>query len=170
MEQVLARWPWARRALFRKYHIGGCQSCAFDPGETLSQLCARNGDLDPEEVLEHIDRSHQEDLRLQISPAETSRRLEEGQSLRLLDIRTEQEWNAVRLPGAVRMSQETMQDILSTWPREELLVIYDHQGQQSLDAATYFQGQGFGQVRCLTGGIDAWSREVDPSLRRYRFG
>ena len=170
MEEILARYPWARRALFRRYHIGGCQACAFDPAETLDALCLRNNGLDPAEVLEHIRRSHDEDLRLQISPAETDRRLRAGERIRLLDIRTRKEWEAVRLPRAVRMDQEAMQEILGTWSREDLLVVYDHQGEKSLDAATYFQGQGFSNVRCLAGGIDAWSREIDPSLRRYRLG
>jgi rhodanese-related sulfurtransferase len=61
-----------------------------------------------------------------------------------------------------------MQDILGHWPREELVVIYDHRGRQSLDAAAYFMGQGFRKVRCLRGGIDAWSRETDTSIPRYR--
>jgi rhodanese-related sulfurtransferase len=74
----------------------------------------------------------------------------------------------VRIDGAVRMSQETMQEILGKWPREQLVIIYDHIGKQSLDAAAYFQGQGFKNVRCLRGGIDAWAEEIDPKLPRYR--
>ena len=55
------------------------------------------------------------------------------------------------------------------WPREEgLIVLIDHQGARSLDAAAYFAGHGFTNVRALLGGIDAWSQEVDPSLPRYR--
>ena len=34
-------FPGARRALFARYHIGGCQSCGFSPGETLAEVCAR---------------------------------------------------------------------------------------------------------------------------------
>jgi rhodanese-related sulfurtransferase len=60
-----------------------------------------------------------------------------------------------------------MQEMLSQLPPEDLLVIYDHQGARSLDAAAYFQGQGFENVKSLRGGIDAWSREVDASLPRY---
>ena len=66
------------------------------------------------------------------------------------------------------MSQNSMQTILAEWPREGLMIIYDHVGKTSLDAAAYFQGQGFSNVRCLAGGIDAWSREVDGNIRRYR--
>jgi rhodanese-related sulfurtransferase len=68
----------------------------------------------------------------------------------------------------VLLSQPVMQDILGHWPREELMVIYDHRGRQSLDAAAYFMGQGFRNVRCLRGGIDAWSREADTHIPRYR--
>jgi rhodanese-related sulfurtransferase len=60
-----------------------------------------------------------------------------------------------------------MQNILSTWPREQLLVLYDHEGTRSMDAAAYFQGHGFTNVKSLRGGIDAWSAEADPALPRY---
>ena len=60
-----------------------------------------------------------------------------------------------------------MQKILSAWPKNDLLVIYDHQGTRSLDAAAYFQGHGFENVKSLRGGIDAWSTEIDPKLPRY---
>jgi rhodanese-related sulfurtransferase len=46
-------------------------------------------------------------------------------------------------------------------------VLVDHQGARTLDAAAYFAGHGFANVRGLRGGIDAWSLEVDPSLPRY---
>ncbi len=168
MQDVLEHYPWAQRALFRKYHIGGCSSCAFSPDETLSDLCQRNDGLDPLEVLNHIQKSHDEDASVQIRPVEVKERLEKGESLKLLDIRTKEEWDAVRLPAATRMAQDSMQEILGSWPKEGLMVIYDHTGKNSLDAATYFQGQGFTNVRCLEGGIDAWSQQVDPSVRRYR--
>lgn len=169
MTQVLEVYPGAQRALFRRYHIGGCSSCAFQPGETLEQLCARNGNLKVDEMIEHLKSSHEQDEQMQISPRELADRLKQQPSIKLLDIRTREEWDAVHIEGAVRMSQETMQEILSNWPRETLLVIYDHTGARSLDAAAYFQGHGFADVRCLRGGIDAWSQEVDPALPRYRF-
>ena len=105
---------------------------------------------------------------MQISPSETAARIQRGEPVRLLDIRTQEEWDAVRLPGAVRMSQKSMQTILAEWPRESLMIIYDHMGKTSPDAAAYFQGQGFSNVRCLAGGVDAWSQEVDNNIRRYR--
>ncbi len=62
MREVLEVFPGAQRALFRRYHIGGCSSCAFSPDETLAQVCARNGGLDVAEVLGHIRSSHDQEL------------------------------------------------------------------------------------------------------------
>jgi rhodanese-related sulfurtransferase len=169
MTQVLEAYPGAQRALFKRYHIGGCSSCAFQPNETVKELCARNGNINVEEMLEHLKSSHEQDEQMQISPRDLADRLKSNPALRLLDIRTKEEWDAVHIDGAVRMSQETMQEILSKWSRDTLIVIYDHTGARSLDAAAYFQGHAFTNVRCLRGGIEAWAQEVDPKLPRYRF-
>jgi hypothetical protein len=59
MSAVLEKFPGAQRALFRRYHIGGCSNCGFQPTETLAQVCARNGNLDVAEVLAHIQSSHE---------------------------------------------------------------------------------------------------------------
>jgi rhodanese-related sulfurtransferase len=167
MTRVLELFPGAQRALFRRYHIGGCASCAFEPGETLAGLCARNNNLDVAEVIAHIQNSHRQDEELQISAAEVAA-LRHAGGVRLVDIRSREEFEAARIEGAVLLSQPVMQDILGHWPREDLMVIYDHRGRQSLDAAAYFMGQGFRKVRCLRGGIDAWSREADAKIPRYR--
>lgn len=168
MAKVLAIYPGAQRALFRRYHIGGCSSCSFGPEETLGELCRRNHDLSVEEVIEHLQTSQAQDDAMQISAGELAELIKERKPMHLLDIRTRSEWDTVRINGAVRMSQETMQLILTQWPRQELLVIYDHNGSKSLDAAAYFSGQGFSQVRGLRGGIDAWAADIDPTLPRYR--
>jgi rhodanese-related sulfurtransferase len=167
MGDLLAQYPGAQRALFRRYHIGGCASCGFASTETLAGVCARNDNLDAEEVIAHILTSDAADRAIQIEPQELASRLTNGAALHLLDIRSREEFDAVKLPRARFFTQESMQEILNQWPREDLLVIYDHQGMRSLDAAAYFQGQGFENVKGLRGGIDAWSREIDASVPRY---
>ncbi len=170
MAQVLERFTGAQRALFKRYHIGGCSSCAFQQAETLEQLCRRNNNLDVMEMIEAIRSSHEQDAKILIAPAALAKMRQHDPSLRLLDVRTREEHDAVHIEGAVLMSQPTMQEILARWPRQELFVIYDHVGSQALDAAAFFAGHGFEQVRCLRGGIDAWSREVDLKLPRYVLG
>jgi rhodanese-related sulfurtransferase len=167
MRELLEHFPGAQRALFRRYHIGGCASCGFSPDETLAGVCARNENLDVDEVTEHILTSDAADRALQIEPRDLSQRLAAGETIHLLDIRTREEFDAVKLPDAHLFTQEFMQEILANWSRTDLLVIYDHQGARSMDAAAYFQGHGFENIKSLRGGIDAWSIDVDPKLPRY---
>jgi rhodanese-related sulfurtransferase len=167
MRELLEHYPGAQRALFRRYHIGGCSSCGFSPEETLAGVCARNDNLDLNEVTEHILTSDAADRALQIEPRELADCIAAGEIIRLLDIRTREEFDTVKLPGAHLFTQEFMQEILAHWSRTDLLVIYDHQGTRSMDAAAYFQGHGFVNIKSLRGGIDAWSAEVDPKLARY---
>jgi rhodanese-related sulfurtransferase len=167
MRDLLEQFPGAQRALFRRYHVGGCSSCGFSPDETLAGVCARNENLDVDEVTEHILASDAADRAMQIEPRELSERLAAGETIHLLDVRTREEFDSVKLPAARLFTQEFMQEILAHWSRANLLVIYDHQGTRSMDAAAYFQGHGFEQIKSLRGGIDAWSAEVDPKLPRY---
>ncbi len=170
MQAIEAAYPGARRALFRGYHIGGCASCGFEPTETLAQVCGRNDNLDVEEVLNHVRTSHEQDEKIWLDPPALAELLEGDNPPRLLDIRTREEYEAVKIADAILMDQEKMQEILGRWDKDELFVVIDHQGKQGLDAASFYLGHGFKNVRCLRGGIDAWSLQVDKSLPRYRLG
>ena len=117
-----------------------------------------------------------------IEPQELRELREANPDLKILDVRTKEEFEAARIDGSIHMEAEvgsktncvtTAQDILhqvvDNWDSEELFVIIDHQGEQGLDVATYFLGHGMKQARCLRGGIDAWSTEIDQSIPRYEF-
>ena len=168
MREVLEVFPGAQRALFRRYHIGGCSSCGFSPEETLAQVCTRNGNLDMAEVLAHIQTSHEQDAKILISPAELAGLLQRDQSPKLVDVRSREEFEAVHIAGSVLLSQDVMRELMAAGSNMNPLVIIDHQGKTSLDAAAYFMGHGLQNVRCLRGGIDAWAQEVDGKMRRYR--
>jgi rhodanese-related sulfurtransferase len=168
MQEVLEAFPGAQRALFRRYHIGGCSSCAFQPEETLEQVCARNGGLDVTEVLSHIRSSHEEDSKILIEPLELAGLLNEDKSVRVVDVRSREEFEAVHIDGAQLLSQDVMRQILADGSNTRPLIIVDHQGKTALDAAAYFIGHGLNNVRCLRGGIDAWAQQVDTKMRRYR--
>ncbi len=170
MRELLAVYPGAQRALFRKYHVGGCSSCGFAPTETLAQICARNPHMDLQEVTVFLQTSQEEDRAMQITPdaLQSLMRRAETSPVHLLDIRTREEFDAVHIPGAHHFTQDLMNTILMRWPRDAgLIVLIDHQGARSLDAAAYFAGHGFTNVKGLLGGIDAWSEQIDPTLPRY---
>lgn len=169
MGAVQEKFPGAQRALFRKYHIGGCSSCGFQPTETLEQVCQRNG-VNVAEVFEHIKTSHEQDAKILIEPKELAALLKHNPAVKLLDVRSREEFEAVHLEGSVLMSQAVTQAIMGSGSNSRPLVIIDHKGKQGLDAAAYFMGHGLENVRCLRGGIDAWSQEVDSKVRRYDLG
>ena len=167
MQAVLQMFPGAQRALFRKYHIGGCSSCGFQPEETLARVCERNGDLPVTDVLEQILQSHEEDARILIEPSDLAKRLEVGEDIRLVDIRSREEFEAVHIESSVLLTQPLMQKILGTWDNNQRFVVIDHNGKKGLDAAAYYLGHGMPNVHALRGGIDAWSLEIDSAVRRY---
>lgn len=168
MAEILAACPGARRALFRRYHIGGCSSCGFSGDETLAQLCARNGNLNVDEVIAHLQAAAEADRQLEISPRDLADRRTRGDAIRLLDLRTREEWDAVHLEGAEFVNQDLIQRLMGKEGQQGLLVFYDHSGSSSIDAAAYFAGHGFANAKFLRGGIDAWSQEVDPRIPRYK--
>jgi rhodanese-related sulfurtransferase len=170
MRDVLEIYPGAQRALFRRYHIGGCSSCGFSPEETLAQVCERNGGLVVNEVLAHIQSSHEQDAKILISPKELAQALKGDKPLQLVDVRSREEFEAVHIEGSLLLSQDSMRQIMGNGSNTEALVVIDHQGKQALDAAAYFMGHGLQNVRCLRGGIDAWAQEVDGAMRRYKIG
>ena len=170
MSAVLAAFPGAQRALFRRYHIGGCSSCGFQPTETLAQVCERNGGLDVAEVLAHIQSSHEQDAKLLIEPKELEALRQQDPALRLVDVRAREEFEAVHIEGSLLLSQDVMRQIMGDGSNTRPLVLVDHQGKTALDAAAYFLGHGLQNVRCLRGGIDAWAQEVELGMRRYRTG
>src|SRR5271155_1010898 len=170
MREVLEVFPGAQRALFRRYHIGGCSSCGFSPDETLAQVCARNGNLDTAEVLAHIQSSHELDAKVLISPAELAGLLQRDQSVKLVDVRSREEFEAVNIAGSVLLSQDVMRELMASGSNTNPIVVIDHAGKNGLDAAADFMGHGLQNVRCLRGGIDAWAQEVEPKMRRYKLG
>ena len=170
MREVLENFPGAQRALFRRYHIGGCSSCGFAPDETLAQVCARNGNLNVAEVLAHIQSSHEQDAKVLIAPKELTELLQKDKSVKLVDVRSREEFEAVHIEGSVLLSQDVMRELMSTGSNTNPVVVVDHAGKNGLDAAAYFMGHGLQNVRCLRGGIDAWAQEADPKLRRYKLG
>ena len=170
MSAVLENFPGAQRALFRRYHLGGGSSCGFQPTETLAEVCVRNGNLSADEVLAHIQSSHEQDAKILISPKELAELLQRDKSVKLVDVRSREEFEAVNIAGSVLLSQDVMQKIMGSGSNTSPIVVIDHAGKNGLDAAAYFTGHGLQNVRCLRGGIDAWAQDVEPTMRRYKLG
>ena len=84
----------------------------------------------------------------------------------LVDVRTSDERARAVIEGSILLDDEGLR-ALSALPKDTKLVFHCHTGVRSLSAAEHFRAEGFTDVHNLEGGIDAWSREVDPTVPRY---
>jgi rhodanese-related sulfurtransferase len=104
---------------------------------------------------------------LEITPAAVKARLDSGEKLVLIDVREPWEHQLCRIEGATLIPLGTLAASLQTLPDVDELVCYCHHGMRSLDAATWLRFQGIEKAKSLAGGIERWSVEIDPNVRRY---
>jgi rhodanese-related sulfurtransferase len=103
-----------------------------------------------------------------ITPEKLAERLKAGSpSVTLLDVRELDEREAARIEPSLHIPMNEVPARKAEIPRDRPLVVYCHSGTRSMMVAGYLEGQGFTGVSNLTGGIDAWSLRVDPTVPRY---
>ena len=105
---------------------------------------------------------------MNITPAELKSRLDRGDAFRLIDVREPEEWSVARLPSAelIPLSQFQQRGPEELSPDEDI-VLYCHHGVRSARAQAFLKAKGFADVQNLTGGIDAWAAQIDPTMKRY---
>jgi molybdopterin/thiamine biosynthesis adenylyltransferase/rhodanese-related sulfurtransferase len=101
-----------------------------------------------------------------ITPAELAERLQTNGIL-LLDVREPHELEISRLPGALNIPLGQLAARLSELDSAREMVVFCKAGTRSARALELLVSAGFRKVKNLKGGINAWAREVDPSLPIY---
>ena len=104
---------------------------------------------------------------LEISPQELKQRLDTDESVLLLDVREPSEYDIVHLEDARLIPLNTLPHHIENLPADQEIVVYCHHGTRSLYATAYLHQNGFRDAKNLTGGIDRWAAEIDPTLTRY---
>jgi len=103
----------------------------------------------------------------ELTPAEVKQRLDQREPLVLLDVRQDWETRLCRLDNALHIPIEEIELRSDELDPAAEIIVYCHQGVRSAAVAEYLRGLGFTNARNLAGGLDAWARTVDPSMRRY---
>jgi rhodanese-related sulfurtransferase len=179
MGEILGTYPSARLELFRRYHVGGCAACGYQLTDTLEQVCREHSIPDSlVQVIEYIRNSREVEAKLQILPTvlvrsiqhlqatEPSRvvslsgddltdALQRGQTWRLVDVRSREEWERGHLPDAQLLTTELKFEMLDSWPKDTFILFYSNSGRRGLETASYFVAYGFSNVRNLAGGLRA---------------
>lgn len=85
----------------------------------------------------------------------------------LLDVREPWEVATASLPGSLAIPMREIPARLTDIPSDRTIVCLCHHGMRSAQVAVFLERQGYADVCNLTGGIDAWSRDVDSSVPTY---
>ncbi len=103
---------------------------------------------------------------LMIEPKVVADMLARGEKFLLLDCRELWEHQAARIEGATLIPMKEIPRRLGEISSAQPVIVYCHAGMRSLDVASWLRQQGV-NARSLNGGIDRWSREIDPKVPRY---
>ncbi len=101
-----------------------------------------------------------------IQVEELKQRLDAGESLYLLDVRDEHEYEISNIGGHLIPLPE-LRDRVDELDASKEIIAFCKMGTRSAKAVQFLQQAGFSHVRNLTGGIHAWSDRVDPKVRKY---
>lgn len=103
----------------------------------------------------------------QMSPQTLAERIERGDRPIILDVREQWEYDRAHLSGSILIPLVELQSKVGSLDRNAEYVVLCHHGMRSDLAASWLADRGFSRMSNLTGGIDAWSLQVDPTMPRY---
>lgn len=104
---------------------------------------------------------------LDILPRQLQERIAAGERFHLLDIREPEEWAICQIKGSQLIAMGDVSGQLHDIPDDVPIVCICHHGIRSQSVQHFLLRNDFEEVYNLIGGIDRWSKEVDPTIPRY---
>lgn len=104
---------------------------------------------------------------MEITPAQVKALLDAGTPLRLVDVREPEEVEICRIEGAEPIPMRSIPQHLNDLEDGRPLIVFCHHGVRSLSVVEWLRRQGIEDCQSMSGGIDQWSREIDPKVPRY---
>lgn len=103
-----------------------------------------------------------------LHPVELKEKLDRGEKLRLIDVRELREWNHCRIEGAELLPLSEIESWMDQLDSQGgPYVIYCHHGVRSANVCYFLSERGVKNCINLSGGIDLWSKTVDPAVPLY---
>ena len=102
-----------------------------------------------------------------ITVSELKRKLDAKEKFELIDVREKFEWEIARIPGAKLIPLGELPSRMSELDSADEIVIQCKSGMRSAKALKLLSEAGFAKLSNLTGGIEAWANEIDPSVPKY---
>lgn len=86
----------------------------------------------------------------------------------MIDVREPAEHAICHIDGAALIPMQTVpQHLVELDAADSRIVVFCHHGMRSLSVVDWLRRQGVENCQSMTGGIDLWSREIDPTVPRY---
>ena len=166
MTEVNKVLPEVPTQLFKKFHIGMPVS-GYKPEETIFTVCEKH-DKKIGEVLALLNQEAGSKISPSLTPEGLKKQIESGRTdLVLLDIREKWEHDIAKIEGATLITRDTCEPFLAATPKDREMVLIDWKGDRAPSFQKWLGERGFTNVKCLEGGIDAWSEKINTHLSRY---
>ncbi|QOY87461.1 rhodanese-like domain-containing protein [Paludibaculum fermentans] len=109
------------------------------------------------------------ELSYELTPAEAKSKLDAGEAV-LIDVREPNEHLLCAIDDAELIPMNTVPQQLQHLEEladEKVVIVFCHHGVRSLNVVNWLRRQGVENCTSMTGGIDAWSAQIDPGVARY---
>lgn len=103
----------------------------------------------------------------EISPQELQSMLSESEDCVLLDVRQPWEFKICHLSKSINIPLGDLVNLATQLPDDKKIVTICHHGVRSKQAAILLRQCGYSKVTSLQGGVDAWARDINPTMERY---
>jgi rhodanese-related sulfurtransferase len=104
---------------------------------------------------------------LEISPIELKSKLDNRETVTLLDVREPWEYGVSRIEGSRHIPMNEVPSRLADLDPDAHIVAVCHHGVRSLQVAAWLRQMGYERAQSMSGGIDAWAKAVDPAVPLY---
>ncbi len=139
-----------------------CPICGENPTITelidYEEFCGIRGEEAPAQTVETMD---------EISVTQLKARMDSGEKLTLIDVREPYEVAIAQIPGAKLIPLGQIAERAGELDPNSEILLHCRSGKRSADALHILKSKGFKNLKNVTGGILAWSAEVDPTVPQY---
>ena len=102
-----------------------------------------------------------------ITVEDLKKRLEEDNSPVILDVRETWEYEICHINNSLHISMSEIPSRIDELGTDDEIVVLCHHGGRSAQVGNYLESRGFSNISNLAGGIDAWAKSADPSMKQY---
>ena len=166
MKELNNLWPEAHTLLFKQFHIG-LPVNGYGPEECIGSVC-KTHNKNETEILNFLNTEYFDKHIAVIKPEELDLKIQSGTThLALLDIRESWERDISKIEGSIFITRENCESVIATLGKDKEIVLIDWKQDRSPSFLKWLRQKEFTNVKCLEGGIDAWTEKVNSHLSRY---